>query len=256
MTVGGSHRVFDVLRLFTEQKPVWTVEDAMEHLGTSISTTYRYFRLLCKEGMLDPIAGAKYVLGPAFIEYDHQIRTADPLLQTAKPIMQYLVSQTQGHAVSILARVYRDQVMCVHQEVGESFNANVSYERGLKRPMYKGATSKVILAHLSSKTLRRLYDQDSEQIRLDGLANSWDEFKTVLKLIRKTGSCVSYGEVDSNIIGLAVPIMMEDSEVIGSLSLILDADHADERTVTRLIPVLMGAAKEIELDISNIDESP
>ncbi|MCW8863719.1 MAG: hypothetical protein OQK09_07570 [Colwellia sp.] len=203
--------------------------------------------------MLDPIAEAKYVLGPAFIEYDHKIRTADPLLQTAKPIMKYLISQTKGHAVAMLARVYRDQVMCVHQEVGELFETNVSYERGLKRPMYKGATSKIILAYLSTKNLRRLYEQDAEQIRLDGLGSDWNEFKAALKLIRKAGSCVSYGEVDANNIGIAVPVMREESEVLGSLSLVLDANHVDERAVTRLIPVLLGAAKELELDIARGD---
>ena len=39
-------RVFDVLDLFSETRPVWTIDAATAALGHSKSTVYRYFRAL------------------------------------------------------------------------------------------------------------------------------------------------------------------------------------------------------------------
>lgn len=245
--MSGAHRVFDVLHLFSEEKPVWTVEEAMEELDISISTAYRYFRVLCKEGFLDPIAGAGYVLGPAFIEFDRKIRQTDPLLQVSVPIMQELTEQAKGQATALLCRLYRDKVMCVHQEVGELVSKPLSYDRGLPRPMFRGATSKIILANLPSRTLRQLYDQNKQQVFSAGMGESWEAFKTNLKDIRNKGISISYGELDPNVVGLAVPIMAGERGVLGSLSLVIEAEFASERTVARISPLLLGAAKEIEV---------
>src|ERR1700745_2150927 len=76
-------RMLAVLGLFTIESPEWSVEEAAESLGASVSTTYRYFRALTKVGLLSPVsgAGAGYTLGPAIIELDRQIQMCDPMLR-------------------------------------------------------------------------------------------------------------------------------------------------------------------------------
>ena len=76
-----SDRLLSILRLYTFQKPEWTVEEAAKETGISISTAYRYFRSLRKIGMLEPLNGSAYTLGPAIVELDRQIRISDPLIR-------------------------------------------------------------------------------------------------------------------------------------------------------------------------------
>ena len=57
-----------VLGLFTIESPEWTVEEAAESLGASVSPTYRYFRALTKVGLLSPVSREGYMLGPAIID--------------------------------------------------------------------------------------------------------------------------------------------------------------------------------------------
>src|ERR1700728_1549710 len=149
-------RLLSALGLFTLEEPEWTVERAAERLGASISTTYRYFSSLSAVGLIESLTAGLYVLGPAIVEYDRQIRLLDPLLKVSRPILQRLVEMADQKGVALLCRRYRQQVMCVHQEVGSGADPTVGYERGRPMGLVRGAASQVILAHLPSRLLKAL----------------------------------------------------------------------------------------------------
>src|SRR4051812_39843863 len=110
-------RMLSVLGLFTLEHSEWTVEDAARELDLTLSTAYRYFRSLTAAGMLIALSTGRYVLGPAIIQYDRQIRLQDPLITAAQPVMKDLTEALPVDAVVLLCRLFRDQVMCVHQEL-------------------------------------------------------------------------------------------------------------------------------------------
>ena len=122
-----------VLGLFTIESPEWTVEEAAESLGPSVSTTYRYFRALTKVGLLSPVSRAGYMLGPAIIELDRQIQMCDPMLRAARGVMADLIGYAPDVAIILLCRLFHDRVICVHQVFGRGPHEPVSYERG--RPL-------------------------------------------------------------------------------------------------------------------------
>lgn len=64
VATSSADRLLTVLQLFTPERPEWTVKTAASEIGVSVSTAYRYFRGLCRIGLLDPYAGGSYVLGP------------------------------------------------------------------------------------------------------------------------------------------------------------------------------------------------
>lgn len=231
-------------------KPVWTAEEIMSELGISISTAYRDIRILVEEGFLVQSGGARYMLGPAFIEYDRFLRKYDPLLNVAAPIMRELVEVTSEPVTSLLSRYYRDKVMCVHQESGSDLKGKffISYERGRPMPLFKGATSQAILAFLPNRNMKRIYEEHSSDIKHAGLGGDWNEFKANLRQIRKDRSCVTKGEVDASFVGIAAPIFQvndEVREVIGSISLVIKRGEDEDRRVAKLVPHVIGAAEEV-----------
>jgi DNA-binding IclR family transcriptional regulator len=96
--------------------------------------------------MLERVADRGYVLGPMVVELDRQIRLADPLLEAADELPGKLAEQTGGTV--LLCRFHGSKVMCIHQVKGRNPALSVSYERGRAMPLYRGATSKIILAYL------------------------------------------------------------------------------------------------------------
>jgi len=239
-------RMLAVLTLFTIERPEWTVEAAAEQLAVSATTAYRYFKRLTKAGLISPVSGASYALGPAIIQMDRQIQACDPMLTAARGVMADLIQYAAEGSIVLLCRLFHDRVMCVHQIVGRGPQMPVSYERGRLMPLYRGATSKIILAHLPPRTLKSLHAHDAGEIAGAGLGITWDEFRATLAALRREGFAVSRGEIDPGRVGIAAPIFDRDRAVLGSLSFVLPAARADETLVGRLAPLTSAGAREIE----------
>jgi DNA-binding IclR family transcriptional regulator len=245
-------RQLAVLKLFSAQKTVWTVDEASAALGVTVATTYRYFKSLVEAGLLTPVSAAGFGLGPAIIEYDRLIQASDPMLQAAIPVMVELIKHAPSASTILLARLYGEKAMCVHQVVGPSPQAPISYERGRPMPLLRGATSKIILAHMGSRALRRIYDRDSRGIGKAGLGASWEQFKANLAKMRRAGYCLARGEVDPGRLGVAAPVFGANREILGSLTFTLADKISDDRVVHRLITMVCGGAREIEANMHGV----
>lgn len=240
-----SDRLLSVLGLFTVERPEWTVEEAAAELRQAASTTYRYFRSLSKAGLIVAFATGRYVLGPAIIHYDRQIRLRDPLTTAAQPIMKRLTEQLPAHTLILLCRLFRNQVMSVHQESAEKPDFAVSYERGRTMPLFRGASSKIILAHMPPRLVKALYEEHAAKFTQASLGKSWDEAKKRLRALRSAGVAIAHGEVDSGMCGVAVPVFEPGSVVIGSLSIVIPARHLTPNFLEQVAPLLKSAAEQV-----------
>lgn len=240
------------LTLFTLETPEWTVDAAAEALDVSGSTAYRYFNSLTKAGLLDPTSGGRYVLGPAFIAYDRQLRLQDPLLQVARPVMTRLVKRNGGDGVALLCRRFRQQVMCVHQAFEQRPDHAVSYERGRPMGLYRGAASLVILANLSTRILRGMWAADPEGMIEAGLGDDWEDVRRSLKKIKAAGICVTRGQLDKGMIGISAPIWHGDRQVAGSISIVVPETSATPGDVAGSCTLVQAAAREIDMGVAEL----
>ena len=244
--MGATDRSLSLLRLFTLEQPSWTAEQVSAKMEVSISTAYRYLLALEEIGLIAAVTTGRYVLGPAIIQLDRQIQLTDPLLAAARPIMNDLIAYAPKSSVVLLCRSFSDKVLCIHQVVGDSSPPEVSYDRGRPMPLFRGATSKVILAGLPTRKLKSLYADNNSAIAQAGLGESWDTFKNNMSSLRKTGHDVTYGALDAGRIGISVPVLNEERQATGSISYVV-TDDIDSRLIPRLISLLKIGSQEIEL---------
>jgi DNA-binding IclR family transcriptional regulator len=255
-----SDRLLSVLGLFTVERPEWTVEEAAKELRLAASTTYRYFRSLSKAGLIVAVATGRYVLGPAIIQYDRQIRLRDPLTTAAQPIMKRLTEQLPGHTLILLCRLFRDQVMSVHQESAAEPDFAVSYERGRTMPLFRGASSKIILAHMPPRIVKTLYEAHAVKFTQAAFGKNWDEANKRLRALRSAGVAIAHGEVDPGMCGIAVPVFEPGSVVIGSLSIVIPVRHLTPNFLEEAPPLLKSAAEQVHCALSlgaqNVERTP
>ncbi len=237
------HRVLRILASFDLEHPVRKPAELMKELGVSRASIYRDLAALEGAGMLERVAGRGYVLGPLIVELDRQIRLADPLLLASGTLLRRL-SQDSGGVV-LLCRVHASKVLCIHQEVPPGDETPVSYERGRAMPLYRGATSRVILAQLSDAELQRLWDRDSEVMAAAGLPDTLDGLLQALAPMKKERFCVTHSEVDAGIGGLAVPLM-DGSRVLGSLSVVMPVSELSAARRQQILSRLFMTAGTIE----------
>lgn len=255
-----SDRLLSVLGLFSIERPEWTVEEAANELRLAASTTYRYFRSLSKAGLIVAFATGRYVLGPAIIQYDRQIRLRDPLTTAAQPIMKRLTEQLPAHTLVLLCRLFRDQVMSVHQESAEKPHLAVSYERGRAMPLFRGASSKIILAHMTPRIVKALYEEHAAKFTQASLGKNWDEAKERLRTLRSAGVAIAQGEVDPGMCGIAVPVFEPAGAVIGSLSIVIPARYLTPSFLEQAPALLKTAAEQVHWALSlgaqNVGRAP
>ena len=243
-----STRLLAVLQLFESGGAVRTVEQIGRDLKMPASTAYRYVRDLVQAGFLDPVEGAGYALGPAFIRYDRILRQKDPLVRIADPVMADLLIRTSQSATAILCRRFKECVMCVHEVHGSKPHAPTSYERGVAMPMFLGATSKVILAHLPDRALRSIYLTNETVIRKVLRTKDWSDFRAQLKEIRRAGFALTDSEVAEGRIGLAAPIVRE-GHAIASLSLVI-AGAGARKKAAGFTPYVVAAAERLSQELT------
>ena len=232
-----------VLDTFSETAPIWTVDGIAGAYGYTRATAYRYVGELCDAGLLTRVAQGAYALGPRIIELDRQIQRSDPLLHVAQSVMQGLLHPDRGQVV-LLCSLFRDEVLCVHQ-IGRDKALGLSYARGRPMPLFRGATSKVILSWLPERRLTRLYLDHQEEIRKGGLGRTHDEYMASLKALRREGYALTRGDVDPGVVGVAVPLFNSERAVIGSLSIVFPEGRFPERSAGATIAQLTKAAEAI-----------
>lgn len=214
----SNERMLAVLDLFDLEHPEWTFDEISAQIECGRSTLYRYIKLLVDKGLLMTVRESVFRLGPRIIELDHQIRTTDPLIRAAKPLMGEIVREEAG--VSLLCRRYRDRVLCVHQEASTTHFLS-KYERGRARPLLHGAASLAILMHFPSHQLAKLYEQMPAAFNDAGLGGSLTEVRATLRAMRQIGWVVTEEDVTTGVTGIAAPVFGPGDEIRASLSITL-----------------------------------
>jgi len=251
-TASSLDRVFDVLNLFAVARPLWTVDEATAALRHSRSTVYRYIRALVKAGLLVTV-GRAYGLGPRIVELDQQMRLTDPLLRVAQPQLAQL--RRRLNAVVLLMRLFHDRIICIHEEWDERTGVPAD-GRGRAIAFFKGATSRVILAHLPTRRLKSLYLNHARDIARAGLGNSWHAFVGSLRDVRRRGYDISeVGEVTTDVFSIAVPIFSSDRKIIGSLTVLQREAGKSSRSDELRLALVRKAASELSRDYAAIESS-
>jgi len=238
-------RVLGFLDLFTPDTPVWTVDLLVEHLPLGRATIYRYIRALCDAGFLVPVAGAGYVLGPRFIEFDRSIRLADPLLHIVPPVMAELRDVVNGG--QLLCAFYGLRVLTVLQDKTDPA-ITMSMERGRPFPLFQGSPSRVILAHLPTYQLRNLALNHQPEIAAAGLGTNWAEFRDGLRAIRRTGYLVA-SDIDKALVGISAPIFHAPGAVAASLCLVRTKENVTPEDAAMLGQLAVTACARISSEL-------
>src|SRR5260221_7944051 len=113
-------------------------------------------------------------------------------------------------------------------------------------PLFLGATSKIILAHLPARALKSMFEKHAAEIAKARLGADLDAFRASLAAIRRAGFVVTHGEIDPGRVGIGAPLFDRDHNILGSLSFALPDHRADDALLGRLAPLLVSGAREIE----------
>ena len=242
-------RLLGLLDLFTPAAPAWSTDSLIQSLGMSRSNGYRYIKALSDVGLLAPVADGHYVLGPRIVELDRQIRQCDPLYNAAGPAMKHLVSESRHSA--LLCALFSGTVLCVREELTPDSPPTL-LTRGQRRPLFRGAASKIILPYLRPYQLRSLYEKHAKTIATSGLGSGWASFRDHLAKIRRAGVVITVGEFNPGVIGISAPIFNRKGQILGSIGVAGAESKFNRAALDSVSKLVKAAAEEVNERIAMI----
>jgi DNA-binding IclR family transcriptional regulator len=234
-------RVLGLLDFFSEDRPIWSADELINRQSTSRATTYRDIKALVASGFIAPVAAGRYALGPRVIEMDRQMRLSDPLLRVAPLVMA--AQRTKVGGTQLLCRYYGLRVMSVYEDrVDERIETR--FDRGRPFPLFRGASSRVILAHLPQDQQKRLFLQHASEVAQAGLGDNWPSFRDRLRSDREHGVVIA-SDLNKHLVGIAAPIFVAPETVVGSLVLVRIKREVDAADLTRLTKLAIASARKV-----------
>ncbi len=245
-------RAFDIIESFTVDESELTLMEISEKTTLSLATIHRSIQTMMARGYIeqDPISG-KYRLSMQFLRLGGLVVGSIDLVQTAMPYLQELSKKTSQNCN--LSIYDQGKVLCLINI--DSFK---SYFMGIKvgqrLPIYGGALSKVILAHLPLDTVSNLISDDLPSFTPQTISHKESLLKE-LEIIREQGFSESRGELTIGEAAIAAPIYDFKNEVVAGISVSGPEHHYIENKqlefrkelirTANLISVVLGASNNI-----------
>lgn len=240
--MGTIAKVLQILQFIRNGHTRLTAKEVATLLDVSLATAYRYLAELETIGLIERASLNEYVLGPTVVELDHLIRMNDPLLAAAGEIMEELSARTG--ATVLLTRLHGLKVVCIREVRGPLAPNAAGYERGRAMPLFRGATSKAIMANLSKELLAKVVQQHARELRAARLPTSCEELVQAMAKLRSAGVCFTKNEVNRDTQAWAVPIH-QGKKLLGSMSLVYGGPGGPA-SPTVAVNALVRAGRRIE----------
>jgi len=237
-------RVLAILGLFSREHAIWTTDEINEALGYTRATGYRYVKDLVAAGLLRKVSAGSYALGGRIIELDYQLRQSDPVLLVAVPVMEKLSAKAGFDSVlSVLFEGPR--VIDIHR-VSVQGALELSYGRGRPRPLFQSGSPKILLSTLPRAQLLKLYHAHADEIKLHGMGDSWNAFRSYLAQVRQQAFYRSSGELEKGLGAAVVPVLGPEREQVAALALVGTGSAIMAESEERLRTWLNEATAEIQ----------
>jgi DNA-binding IclR family transcriptional regulator len=214
--VGLMRKTFQILDLFTDERPSWTQSDLARDTQLARSTLSRLVRFLCATGYLMEDRG-RYTLGFAAIDLGRRAQAHFDLVGLCQDLLEELAQTT---AETIILTGYDDthaSVVCLAQIPSRQGGLRVFEQIGTAYPLHAGATSKAILAFLPQRQINMVLSGDLTGVN-PRFTTTADVLRGQLDGVRANGYVVTSEETYPGVVGVAVPILTPRGQPLGSIA--------------------------------------
>ncbi len=225
-----------------EHETEWSATKLSKQLDMPVQTVHRLLSSLAEHGFVFKNKETrKFRLGLTLMQLGLMIWENMSVRNSAMPIMERLAKQTKE---SIYLTVREGNYGVFVDCVDSPQMLKIAEPIGMKLPLCKGASKKVIFAFLPKKLQQQIIKELSMELILTD--EDKDKLDKELMFIRKKGYAVSIGETTEGTVGIAAPIFTWDNQIIGSISIA----GPETRFKAARIKEMIDAAKKSSVEIS------
>jgi DNA-binding IclR family transcriptional regulator len=240
-------RACDVLRLFTPQKPHWTISELARHLDVPKSGVFRLVKTFERKHFLQSSDDSyEYELGSGIWEMTGTVfGKRERLIAKASPYLHDL-NDTTWLLVSL--RVLENEQMVIIDRVEGKDPVKVIVPVGTHQLLNHGAPGKLLLAYhypTDSTHLRELISRGKIAKLTEQTIMDPGRLEDELNKIRRLGYATSDGEAIRGTIGIAVTVWNSMGQVEAALALTAVESLCNMKQLMKFLPDLKRTAENI-----------
>ncbi len=233
-----------ILEFLAEREHGATITQTSVALELPKSTVHRILGTLEHLGYVELSDGAgMYRLGYKLLMLSRRVNHNQSLLRVARPALAGLVEQTRETAK---LNVVQGLSACVVDRIESSAEMKISVVVGAVFPIYAGAASRLLLAHLPEPMRRQILGGPLTQFTETTLADR-DALSRSLEAARARGYTFDNEECVRGISALACPVMDFTGEAIAAISVPFIANTKTESMLQEILRLLADACRSVSL---------
>lgn len=237
-----------VARAFDRQSPKMRVSDVAAKTGLSRAAARRYLMTLRELGYIGSDGDWFYPM-PRILELGYSFISAARLEDFVEPILKRL-SDATGLAAHF-AVFDNNETLCL----GSVFTPKMFgffIAIGARHPAYAGSMGKVLLSGLSDAQLDAYLATIPRAAHTAETVTSAAALRREVLAARKAGYAVNRGELNTGVVGVAVPVRNRDGAIAAVVNLNwISVSPVKPAEIKRLLGPLREAAHQIEMRLSS-----
>jgi IclR family pca regulon transcriptional regulator len=237
-----------VARAFDRTSPRMRASEVALKTGLTRAAARRYLLTLRELGYVGSDGDWFYPM-PRILELGYSFISSARLEDFVEPILKRLSDET-GTAAHF-AVLDKNETLCL----GSVFSPKMSgffISIGARHPAYAGSMGKVLLSGLSDQRLDTYLASIPRAAHTAETLTSAAALRREVLAARKSGYAVNRGELNTGIVGIAVPVHGKDGSIAAVVNVNWISVHGIKSTeIKRCLGPLREAAKQIELRLSS-----
>lgn len=229
-------RSFEILSAVSEHGPLTTAELA-KRTALPRSTLYRLLAGLRQHDLVYLDEGGVVRLGIGVMRLASSVYRQHPLPMLARTALNELSEATDETA--LLTVVDWPYAICIDR-VEPLRRMRIAFEVGARRPLYAGATAKVLLAFMEPREIDAYLRATRLAAFTERTVTDEGELRRQLETIRQQGFCYTEGEVDFGVAAVAVPIIDARGGLVAGISLVGPIGRLQREAVRPFVEAAAG----------------
>lgn len=240
--MNSSEKTATLLKLLGRAPYVHSVTELGEQISCSKSGTFKLLASLVKTGLAAQTPEHKYTLGPAVYVLGRTYEDKIGLSKMVKPYLVRLRDMTGENAS--FSMLINGKAILIYREESQQL-VRVMGNVGQERPLYAGATGKILGAYQEESVIRKRLMEEPMKAFTENTILSPEGLLNEYAKIREQGYAISDGELNSETIGIGAPIYDESGNVWAAVSIGAPKMRVDAVEMERYIFLIREIAKEM-----------
>lgn len=239
---GSVIKAFQILSLLNADRRELSAAVLAEKFGFNAVTSHRFLRTLEAAGALVHLGKGSYGLGYLLADLGQQSADEANLSNVIQPALELL---TKRIGEGSMATVFDGEMaVCIAKAVPDR-PLFVDIKKGSRLEAYRTAHGKMWLAHMPAHNLERYLDTVQDGKFIADTSRTREDFLAELDEVRREGVSYNRGERESDIHGIAVPVLSRTGKMVCGLSVFGSASRFPDPVLRGFIEPLEAAAQEI-----------